>query len=272
MRSVGIALAAAMLASVTTFGLTQAVAVDEPVGLSSAIAAESPEIRACANRTTGQLRLIASGRCKPKERLVVWSQSGPEGPQGQPGEAGAVGAVGPAGPSGPPGPAGPAGPGGSGPQGPAGPQGPGVIVTDGNGNRVTGVVSAGSTGISVLISGGIWNFESDDGALSQDNATVPVYLGTACAGTKYGIANATGVAPQVRLLSLDGNAYKYTPAPSGTFTAVSDDDSIVHPTGVGTCSTPVRFRQWTDAQGVWPLEAVTKPSNLTGPLLVSVQN
>lgn len=275
MRALGIAVAAALLASITTFGLTQAVAFDEPVGLSSAIAADTPQIRACANRQTGALRLLASGKCRQGERLVVWSQAGPEGPQGEAGPsgpAGPSGAVGPSGPAGPTGPSGPPGAGGSGPQGPAGPQGPGPIVTDGNGNRVTGVVSAGSTGVSVLISGGIWSFESSDGALSSDTSRKPLYLGSTCTGATYGIANPTGPPLQARYISLNGNAYRYVSPPGGTFTAVSADDSIVYPTGIGTCSTPVRFAQWTDAQGVWPVETVTKPSNLIGPLTVSVQN
>ena len=101
MRALGIAMAAALLASITTFGLTQAVAFDEPVGLSSAIAADTPQIRACANRKTGALRLLASGKCRQGERLVVWSQAGPEGPQGEAGPAGVDGAVGPSGPAGP---------------------------------------------------------------------------------------------------------------------------------------------------------------------------
>jgi hypothetical protein len=132
MRALGIALAAALLASVTTFGLTQAVAFDEPVGLSSAIAADTPQIQACANRQTGSLRLLASGKCRQGERLVVWSQAGPIGP------AGPAGAAGPSGPAGIPGPG---GAGQQGPQGPAGIQGPGLIITDGNGQRVNNVIS-----------------------------------------------------------------------------------------------------------------------------------
>ena len=84
--------------------------------------------------------------------------------------------------------------------------------------------------------------------------TVPLYLGTTCAGMKYRIANSTGVAPQLRLVGGDGSAYTYTSPPAGTFTGVAADDSIVYATGASTCSAPVRFEQWTDAQGVWLLE------------------
>lgn len=165
MRALGIALAAALLASVTTFGLTQAVAFDEPVGLSSAIAADSPEIRACANKRTGELRLLRSGKCTRQERLVVWSQIGAEGPQGPAGEPGAPGPEGSTGPSGPPGPTGPAGPpgaGGSGPQGPAGPQGPvgpaAADVLDGNGDEVPGVLFMDNSTVGVLHQGGRYTY------------------------------------------------------------------------------------------------------------------
>lgn len=125
MRALGIAVAAALLASVTTFGLTQAVALDQPVGLSSAIAADTPQIRACANRKTGALRLLTSGKCTRQEQLVVWSQSAEPGPPGPSGPTGSTGPTGPVGPSGPPGPTGSAGPSGSpGPTGPIGPTGP----------------------------------------------------------------------------------------------------------------------------------------------------
>jgi hypothetical protein len=271
MRALGIAVAAALLASVTTFGLTQAVALDEPVGLSSAIAADSPEIRACANRQTGQLRLLASGKCTRQERLVVWSQ---EGPEGEPGPTGAVGPSGPAGPTGPPGPAGPVGPpgaGGSGPQGPqgpAGPQGPGVVVTDGNGNRVSNVLSADGTNVIRVINGLLWTFGVNDGEL-RDNAGL-LFLGTTCSGTKYSPAPPSPYR-QNTTFDLAGNAYRLTA--SGPLVVPMADDSWVYQSASG-CSTPSTWASRGDepGTGVWPLEVTTRPSNLIGPLTMSVQN
>lgn len=268
MRVIGIALAAALIASLTTFGLTQAVSLSTPVGLSSAIAANTPQIRACADRATGALRLLASGKCTKRERLIVWSQDGPQGPQGEPG---AQGEVGPAGPAGPSGPQGPQGPGGRGPQGPAGPQGPGVIVTDGNGNRVPSVMDAGATGVTALLDGGTWQFYLD-GTLNQETEDLPIYLGTTCAGTPYFFIYYYGYSPLVRFPSPNGNAYGYVPPPSGAFLPVAADDSIVFATGPASCSVPYRFADLTSGTGVWPVQIYAKPSALVGPLTVSVQN
>jgi hypothetical protein len=279
LRSLSVALAAALLASVTTFGLTQAVALDRPVGLPSAIAADSPEIRACANRQTGALRLLASGKCTRQERLVVWSQTGAEGSQGPAGEPGAPGPEGSAGPSGPPGPAGPAGPpgaGGSGPQGPtgpAGPQGPGVIVTDGNGNRVSNVVNAGYDAVQRAIGGVLWWFETGSGAL-QEAGGFPFHIGQTCTGPTYSFSAPAGPPYPQRLFFDQGSGSYLRFNPSGTFVAMSADDSISWNYG-GTCL-PRTFASeneqplvWT---GLWPLTAVTPPSDLVGPLTVSAQN
>lgn len=269
MRALGIALVAALLASVTTFGLTQAVAVDQPVGLSLAIAADSPEIRACANRQTGALRLLASGKCTRQERLVVWSH---EGPEGAPGPTGAVGPSGPAGPSGPPGPSGPAGPpgaGSSGPQGPQGPAGPGVIVTDGNGNRVLDVIDTPQYMVRRVIGGLIWEFDVTDGSLREQAGIL--YLGTACTGTKYLASPSAGPIRQFVAFDGSGNAYRY--APTGSLIIPSADDSWVYQ-ATGACSTPTKWsdRGESPGTGVWPLEPTTKPSDLVGPLTVSPQN
>jgi Collagen triple helix repeat (20 copies) len=92
-------------------------------------------LHACAQRSSGQLRLVGSKQaCKKDEERVAWNIAGPAGPSGQngvngtPGAPGAQGPAGPAGPSGPPGSVGPNGadgvPGPAGEVGPAGPGGP----------------------------------------------------------------------------------------------------------------------------------------------------
>lgn len=274
MRAIGIALAAALVASITTFGLTQAVAFDEPVGLSSAIAADTPQIRACANRQTGALRLLASGKCRQDERLVVWSQAGPEGPQGEAGPSGPAGAVGPSGPAGPIGPPGPPGGGGSGPQGaqgPAGPQGPGVIVTDGNGNRVTSVVSAGSTEIDRAVSGGLWKYHVADGSLVDWWKYFPAYLSSDCSGDPvWPVEQALPPLP-LRWVTPDRGAFRFMPSGS-LITPASDDSVTVYgPNGCGTART---WAFWAEDiyVGMWPLETVQRPPDLQGPLTVSAQN
>jgi hypothetical protein len=95
-------------------------------------------IKACANKSSGRLRLAGpSGTCRHGERLVSWNvqgptgATGPAGPAGPPGPAGATGPAGPGGPAGPAGPAGARGPtgpagaaGAAGARGPTGPAGP----------------------------------------------------------------------------------------------------------------------------------------------------
>lgn len=82
----------------------------------------SDGVPACADKKTGALRLLTSGRCARTENAITLGGPGPVGPQGP---------VGPEGPTGPQGPAGPQGPkgdtglqGATGPTGPVGPQGP----------------------------------------------------------------------------------------------------------------------------------------------------
>ena len=110
------------------------------------------QVRVCAHRRTGALRLPSTRRCRSTERMLSLGVVGPGGPSGStgptgatgpagapgaPGTAGATGARGPAGDTGPAGPAGPSGPAGAtgatgpagatgatGPAGPDGPEGP----------------------------------------------------------------------------------------------------------------------------------------------------
>ena len=102
------AIAAATLALAGAAGATLAGAIDDGV------------ISACRNKSTGVLRVPATGTaCKGDETPLQWSIRGPEGAQGPPG---IVGPPGPQGIVGPPGPVGPRGPAGApGPPGPAGP-------------------------------------------------------------------------------------------------------------------------------------------------------
>jgi hypothetical protein len=49
-------------------------------------------VRACAHRTTGDLRLVKPGQsCRPPEVAVSWAARGVAGPKGDPGTPGAPG-------------------------------------------------------------------------------------------------------------------------------------------------------------------------------------
>lgn len=89
-------------------------------------ATSSTTIVTCANKKTGDLRILTRGSCNAKTETVFhWAH---EGPEGEPGEIGPTGPTGPTGPHGEVGPAGPMGPQGiqglTGERGPIGPQGP----------------------------------------------------------------------------------------------------------------------------------------------------
>jgi len=68
----------------------------------AATTASGPVIGACANKTTGILRL--AGKCRRGERAIRWNQTGPQGPSGLAGPTGATGGVGGVGQTGPQGP------------------------------------------------------------------------------------------------------------------------------------------------------------------------
>jgi hypothetical protein len=67
-------------------------------------------VRACVNKTNGDVRIVAdASQCRTSERVVEWNVVGPQGPKGDTGPQGEPGAPGAKGDTGPRGPAGPAG-------------------------------------------------------------------------------------------------------------------------------------------------------------------
>jgi hypothetical protein len=57
-------------------------------------AASDKTLKACANKTTGQMRYLTKGLCKKTETSLSWSQMGPQGVAGTKGETGVAGANG----------------------------------------------------------------------------------------------------------------------------------------------------------------------------------
>ena len=119
-------------------GLTATILVLSSTAL---VSAQSGEIRACKNNSSGNLKIITvTEQCSPSETLLTWNQAGtvgpigpqgpagPKGDMGEPGPAGAKGDTGELGPVGATGLQGPAGAKGDtgepGPAGATGPQGP----------------------------------------------------------------------------------------------------------------------------------------------------
>lgn len=64
-----------------------------------AIPGPNGQIQACyakKGKNRGAIRVLVKGKCKRKERPIVWSQQGPQGPQGSEGPQGPQGPAGPA--------------------------------------------------------------------------------------------------------------------------------------------------------------------------------
>lgn len=152
-----------MPARVFSIAALSSVLLVSPLGASASFASEPPSrLIACISKTSGEIRLKESGKCRKSERRMLVGSRGPEGP---PGPIGPEGPRGPEGSQGVPGPQGnPGGTGGTGPQG-----APGVSRVLQATSGVVAVTAAGSTIFSL---GGLTS-----GASYVFTATVPM-LGT----------------------------------------------------------------------------------------------
>lgn len=194
MRAFGIAMAAALLASLTTLGITQAVGSNAPVSLSSAIAANTAQIRACANRETGDLRLLSSGKCTKAEQLVVWSRQGPRGPAGS----------------------------------------DVVVVDGKGQRFRDGVVDAYFMSYFRVIGGMIWHYLLPSGELKRFSMLPVIYLGSECAGTPYGAyTDLFGPDWQEPRLGLSGQGYRLDPSATPISPRGSDLVVLAGPGGCG---------------------------------------
>lgn len=140
---------------VTTAAATVAVLTG---GLAFAQVGQGGVIKACVSDTSGAVRIIDGGGCKPNETSLAWNIQGPKGDPGPEGLAGAPGPVGPQGPAGPQGPKGE--PGLQGQPGPPGPPGPGygVVATFGVGSYTI----EGTQDPDECHNWPVWNHESHD--------------------------------------------------------------------------------------------------------------
>ena len=285
MQTIHVAIVSAAIA-VTGIGIAQAAQHNQQEPTVSA----SSVLTACVNKKTKAMRFTT--KCKKSEQRVSWNATGPAGPLGPRGASGPRGATGYEGAAGPRGAAGDQGPSGSrgatgdegptrprgatgaegaegprgatGPAGPAGPAGDNVVVTDGNGDRVSHVLDVylQENRVQRLISGGAWDYDITTGEISNPGGVY--WASDDCSGSTF-IAGSFGeeVAnePYARYLQ-DGQAYKTTAVtvqiPSGT--SYSQRGSF------GECyanQTP-----WTVTAR--ELVAIATPASLDGPLQVSV--
>ena len=103
-------------------------------------AAGDATLKACANKTSGAMRYISKGSCKKTEKLLSWSQMGP---QGLPGSAGTKGETGAAGTN-----------------GTNGTNGQNFHVIDAAGRDLGIPLSSSATTANIMFEGGIWTLQN----------------------------------------------------------------------------------------------------------------
>ncbi len=140
--------------------------------------AQAASYKACANKQTGEMRLVLKGKkCKKGEKKLKWNSTGPTGPAGAPGPQGLPGAQGPQGAAGVTGP-------------------PGAYdAYDQTGNRI-GSLFGLYAGVypMVRLPGGallLWNNMPTDPNAVPIAAPVLHFRQAGCAGDAYGIYPAT---------------------------------------------------------------------------------
>jgi hypothetical protein len=84
-----------LLRSTRAFVIGVVVAISVLAGVNGAWANSDSQIKACANRKTGEMRYLVRGSCKKKTEIsMTWSSSGSQGPAGIAGPAGSPGPAG----------------------------------------------------------------------------------------------------------------------------------------------------------------------------------
>jgi hypothetical protein len=106
-------------------------------------AAGDATLKACANKTSGAMRYISKGSCKKTEKLLSWSQMGP---QGLPGAAGAAGAKGDTGVAGT--------------NGTNGTNGQNYYAIDATGKTLGPVLGHYGNAVDVIISNVVWTLDN----------------------------------------------------------------------------------------------------------------
>lgn len=140
--------------------------------VSFANAAGDATLKACANKKSGAMRYISKGSCKKTEKLLSWSQMGPQGAPGIAGETGIAGTKGDA--------------------GAAGTNGQNLYLVNAEGKTLGQITSADSGTATVLIDNNLWTLGTQNpfvsssaevgGFFKDASCTIPYGLGYASVG------------------------------------------------------------------------------------------
>jgi hypothetical protein len=163
--------------------------------VSFANAAGDATLKACANKTTGAMRYISKGSCKKTEKLLSWSQMGP---QGLPGSDGTKGDTGTAGTN--------------------GSNGQNLHVIDAAGKDLGVALSSSATSANILYEGGNWALTNTNESwkVSGDLNTSGWFSDSSCLNPYWtSPSNSSLQVPQARGFFTSAGTTKYF-KPTGT--------------------------------------------------------
>jgi hypothetical protein len=218
-------------------------------------ASSGSTIRACANKKTGEMRYLAKGKCKKREKTLTWNQRGPQGvsgPQGLQGESGSTGIA------------------GSSQQ---------VVVVDANGNEVGFSVNVYLANALVLVPGGkTWSMDLNTGRVLGEITLSDFYSDSNCE-TPLAIINASSVFSDQITYRHYESGVNYSPI--SIYANISDTSQPVHtwvwtdpgsPSATRTCTLASKAARETRAPDstLLTLTPVTPPV-ATGPLRLTVR-
>lgn len=232
-----------VLTKILSTGAATSIAVAALIG--TPIGAEAAtSYKACANKKTGEMRLVVKGKkCKKGEKKLKWNTKGPAGatgPQGLPGQQGPQGAQGAAGVTGPPG---------------------AYEAYDQTGKKIGPLVGLfGGVYPMVRMPGGallLWsNAPADPNALSLAPPAL-FYKEASCAGDAYGVypgAYLFDMGIVIGAPAAPGKpVYRLTPGTPQAFTSVS----VLTPAGCAASATAVTNAFVAKQDGTVP--TVTQP-------------
>jgi hypothetical protein len=200
-------------------------------------AAGDATLKACANKTSGAMRYISKGSCKKTEKLLTWSQMGPQGLPGAAGAAGADGAKGDAG--------------AAGTKGTNGTNGQNFHVIDAAGKDLGVALSSSAESATILHDGGIWILRNslNDNRIQGDLYNLGWYSDSSCA-TPYWVA--------------PGNSSVQVAQARGFFTS-SGNGKYLKPTGTPFLGPASKFyeRNGAAVNGVQPCREVTNSGSIS---------
>ena len=129
-------------------------------------AAGDATLKACANKTSGAMRYISKGSCKKTEKLLSWSQMGPQGTPGIAGETGIAGT--------------------KGDSGAAGTNGQNYYAVDATGKTLGPILGSFGQSVDVLIDNMVWTLDKSTSLIQSTTSSGSIsYHGNSSCSAPY---------------------------------------------------------------------------------------